>query len=91
MEAHERSWARFAYLAELLDGVNGAIRAALAGGDDDDHTGQLLERAWVEMMVRDHFGRSTVLGQTWERFMIGDVELAARIGRQRQRSCGRAS
>jgi hypothetical protein len=91
---HEARWAHERALGERLDVANAAVRAALSVGDDREHAGQLLERAWVQMLVRDLHGRTTALGRTWEQFMVGDVELAGRVASGRTeitRSAGERS
>jgi hypothetical protein len=90
MDQHDRIRTGYAELGALLDRVNDSVRATLVAGDDHGHADQLLERAWIEMVLGDLHGRPTVLGRVWERFMTGDIEQAARLvfrcrasGRQR--------
>ena len=62
-----------------LDHANARVLSALADGDRREHAGSLIERAWVEMLMRDLHGRTTALGRIWEQHMIRDVELAAQV------------
>ena len=75
-----------------LDQANAAVGAALVAGDDHEYALQLIERAWVAMLMRDLHGRTTVLGRTWAQFMVADLELSLRVagGRHSAGSAGDA-
>jgi|SRR5215472_11122603 len=85
-DGHDAWRAQHQELGTRLDHINGAVREALAAGADRTYAGQLLERAWVAMVLRDLHGRTTVLGRMWEQFMLGDLELAMRIVRSTRSS-----
>lgn len=78
MDGHDEWRTRHGEVGQRLDHVNVAVRNALMAGDARDYVAQLLERAWVAMVFRDLHGRTTVLGRTWEQFMLTDLELAMR-------------
>ena len=65
-------------LHQLLDQRTTAIRAARAAGDAPELAVQLLDRAWVEMRLRDWHG-SGRQGTNWSGHMREDINKAQAV------------